>query len=257
MPDDTQFCPECGAAYPTRAVKGLDLPEPEPQKEVIDQTKRNDFRQFIQTSLLDVIKKVIFDPLDGTKKIISEVKNPFQIGIYCSLVCSLAIGLLFYLILPSAVKYGTNFFKFIFYFTLFNLLLSLVVTTITFIVKAISNSEKSNFVNEFLTGGIVTVGFSVFYIFIFIIYMLSPSINIFNIEGNVFGSGAFLGILFLLSFIYLIIITSNSIGQSLRSFGVKDGAAFYISPVIIILSTYITIIIWAKLFADVMSNRRY
>ena len=289
MADNAIFCPECGAkTEKTVAVETISTsPSPEnvtqplgispaqsmqstPQATAgaetnsaqaasrqasVNQTGK-DIQHFLKVSLPDLTKKILFDPLDGTKKILTEIKEPAKIGLYCILICSLIISLLIYLRIPPELSREMNFFEYFFRAFTLPVLGAFVITFFSFVIKAINNSQKANFGNEILTGGIVSIGYAVFFILAFLLsYILKSSFNNstkFNSFGNygrVSNGPPIFSIIIIFSlFIYLFTITSNSLSQSLRSSGIKDVTAFYLSPFLVIISAYLTIRLWIALF---------
>jgi hypothetical protein len=289
MADDALFCPECGTKtqkiasagtipvstiaenITTQASSAQSIPQAKPA----NQTGK-EVGDFLRVSLPDLMRKILFDPLDGTKKILSEIKEPVKIGLYSILICSITIPLLIYIRIPSEAKRGLDFFEFFFKLFVLPIIGAFVITFFSFIIKAINNSRTANFSNEILTGGIVSIGYAVFFIVAFILSFFfesslngslgassygsvapivvnnnSPFIFAQTSFGSSFASGppVFKIVLIFSFFIYLPIITSNSFSQSLRSSGIKDLTAFYISPIVIIISAYLTIRIWIALFA--------
>ena len=220
------------------------------------------FQHFLKVSFPDLIKKVLFDPLDGTKKILSEIKEPVKIGLYCILISAIVIPLLIYLRIPSDTKssltfIGEDFFSIFIKLFFLPVIGALVITFFSFLIKAINNSQTANFGNEILTGGIVSLGYAIFFLVAFLLsYIVEGSINNNNRFDNYgrysgrSGSPTFLIIIIFSTFIYLFVITSNSLSQSLRASGVKDGRAFYLSPFLIIFSAYITVRLWIAIFGS-------
>lgn len=265
LQNDALFCPECGA-------KNLDVPvqsnridskqivasvpvapiETEALSSPQNASQPNQFQNFLKISLPDLIKKVLFDPLDGTKKVLAGIKEPSKIGIYCILICSFVISLLVYLRIPSEERRYIDFFEYFFRAFSLPVLGSLIITFFSFIIKAINNSQKANFGNELLTGGIVCLGYALFFTLAFVLsFILEDSLfgsrSVYGYKVNT-GPSVFAVILIICTLIYLFVITSNSFSQSLRSSGVKDSIAFYLSPFIIVITAYFTIRLWIALF---------
>ncbi len=265
------FCPTCGIKNEitnktsdkqplentvSSVPSEVDMPSLASNTSARNQSRR-DISNFLHVSLPDLTKKVLFDPLDGTKKILTEIKEPAKIGFYCILVSALVITFLIYLRIPSEVRREVrlDFFEYFFRAFFLPVLGAFIIAFFSFIVKAINNSQKSNFGNEVLTGGIVSIGYAVFFILIFILSFIMEDILLgrkMDYEFGVIrkGPSAFTYIILFSVFIYLFTITSNSLSQSLRSSGVKDATAFYLSPFIVIFSAYLTIKLWIALFAE-------
>ena len=284
MQDDAAFCLECGTknelAKTISQAPASPIPDTQPvaiqsSPEVnissdktgeqnasapasVNQTGR-DIQNFLKVSLPDLTKKILFDPLDGTKKILTEIKEPVKIGLYCIIICALIISLLVYFRIPADTKRGLSFIGedfFSIFIKLFFLPVigAFVITLFSFLIKAINNSQTANFGNEVLTGGIVSLGYAIFFVAAFLLsYIIEGSINNYNSYDGYGryqrgGPSPFLFIVIFSTFIYLFVITSNSLSQSLRASGVKDGSAFYLSPFLIIFSAYLTVRLWIALF---------
>lgn len=278
LQNDAAFCPECGVqiekiessqqvattgnqiAPQTNIVTGTIQPAQSQQAGATSEVKPvstpGQFQHFLKISLPDLTKKILFDPLDGTKKILTEIQEPLKIGLYCIFICSFLISILVYIRIPSALRRDFDFFEYFFRAFSLPVIGAFIITLFSFIIKAINNSQKANFSNEILTGGIVSIGYAVFFVVAFLLsYIIEGSFNNTNRYYDGYssfpsrrGPPVFLYIIIFSTLIYLFVITANSLSQSLRSSGVKDAVAFYLSPFLIILSAYLTIRLWIALF---------
>ena len=263
LQDDATFCSECGTKVQKLASTGPSAPTivdagAGAATVAVPTPSPGQFQHFLKASLPDLIKKVLFDPLDGTKKILNEVKEPLKVGVYCILISSFVITMLIYLRIPSELRRFVDFFEFFIRAFFLPIIGAFIITFFSFIIKAINNSQKANFGNEFMTGGIVSLGYALFFLLAFLLsYILQGNLvaseRVYSDYGVLSarrGPPIFSYILIFSVFIYLFVISSNSLSQSLRSSGVKDGPAFYLSPFLIVLCSYLTLRLWISLFGS-------
>jgi len=234
MPENVEFCSECGTAMNTQSTSQQPTKNaPQTQSEI---------STFVKTTLPDILKKMLTEPIEGTKKILAEVKNPAQIGWLSVGTSIILILLFFYLSLPAFTKNAVDFNSTIKAVFLPVMCLGMIML-LSFMVKKINGSDKE-FNHDALVGGLVGLIISIFFAVGFVESLFTPKGG-FGLDLNsLLTQGILLSIVLILVFL----LATNILLQSFRAAGIKEGVAFYLAPIILILSIYLGIKIWVVLF---------
>lgn len=110
-----------------------------------------------------------------------------------------------------------------------------IISAFSFLIKIISG--KANFKKELLTGGICGIPLSIFIVIAFVFSLLFKDImqDMMN-PATLFTEGFFI----LIVAFYALLSIVNIFQQSLKSSGTNDMLAWYLSPICILLSLYLT-----------------
>lgn len=204
--------------------------------------------RFYKQGLPALLKKFFYEPINGTQTILSE-KNESS---YFNAIILMASTMVLYIILPyimiGEMREYVGFGK-MFKIGLTILLLMLVISLIVFGIKSISG--KPVLKNELLTGAICGIPFSLLLIFIFVLQLFAKdSLQLDRISSSFEAISSFqnVGMIAALVMLYVFLFLINIVQQSLKSAGTKDAFAWYLSPITILISFYITTKIAEGLF---------
>ncbi|MCO6497578.1 MAG: hypothetical protein J5I50_07940 [Chitinophagaceae bacterium] len=201
----------------------------------------DEIKNFYKKDVLSIIKKVFFQPLDGTYLLFTNKSESIFRQSLILLFSSALISMIFFLlIIPSEMREYFPWFSLMMRAAAFTLVFLFLVSVFSFGIKLLSG--KPDFKSELMTGALVGIPFSatVILLFLFSKLMLNE-----NAISNVMLGGYMELIsksgIFLLFILYTQLLSFNILLQSLRSSGTKDTLAWYLSPVGIFLAYYITI----------------
>jgi RsiW-degrading membrane proteinase PrsW (M82 family) len=188
-------------------------------------------------SLLKIIWNVFISPSKGTGKLFNgDYSNRFVFAVILNLVsCLVAVGIAFLLLREMSSDKYDSLVRLGLALLMFNLLVSLFC----FLANAIA--RKADISKALLTGGLSGLVYAVGLILLFIISLASGK-DPFNelVYGGLSGG---LSWLFLFIVLYILLLIFNVVKQSLLSGNEKDGASFYLSPIIVVFSFYLAIYI--------------
>ena len=206
-------------------------PQANDNKSSLDEVKN-----FYKEDFKNIFLTVFTNPIDG---IYNSFKNPSPKAYTQSLILFLTVfltyGLGFY-ILDSSIE-----IKSLIKLSLFPLIIMLMITVTSFGIKSISG--KADFKSELLTGGLAGIPIGLFIVFIVLLKIFGNDINA-SVISNPFAALALIsdvGKILLLAMVYIFIMLTNVLQQSLKASGTKDAMAFFLSPASIILSFYLAI----------------
>ena len=220
--DGSQFCGNCGSSF-----SAISTPVTATYND--PNTHVEQVKSFFQNTFLGIIKSILSQPINGTYAIFANAKSE---AYNHALILIITTGLV-YIFLPflfMSRQFGGEFGMF-FKLGIFLVLILVIISTLTFIVKSISG--KTDFKRELLTGGICGIPMMLS-ISVIGVLMLFSSPYSFDLEDMLSQ-----GILVIALQMYCILMLFNIIQQSLKASGTNDALSWYISPVIIVASFYI------------------
>lgn len=193
----------------------------------------DEIKNFYKGDFMDIIVTFFKSPLDGLRTIF---KNPNEKSLINTLIISASVFILYligsYIIMGSARQY-MKFFDFI-KISLFPIVCMFLISGLSFIIKSIFG--KADFKNELLTGAICGIPFALLILILFVMKLLVNENNILNLISNPMG-GNLVGTLL---FFYILLMLMNVFQQSLKSSGIKDVLAWYLSPISVLFAIYLT-----------------
>jgi hypothetical protein len=189
-------------------------------------------KQFYKDDFKNIVVQFFKNPIQG---IYSLFENPSEKAYSHSLILFSSVFVLYLIGGYIVVGRGRDYLELSFFIksALIPLIFMFLLTLASFGIKSISG--KPNLKNELLTGAISGIVFALIMLILLIVKLL----DIYSIERiikNPMKAGA-IGVFILF---YLILMLINVFQQSLKSSGTKDAAAWYLSPVAVLLSSYIT-----------------
>lgn len=192
----------------------------------------NEVKNFYKGDFKEIIINFFKRPTDG---MFSVFQNPSEKSLIHSAIIAITVFLLFFIgsyILVGNLRKFMGFMDFV-KIGLFPVLSMFLIACLSFVIKAVLG--KANFKNELLTGAICGIPFILIFIALVFVQIFSGK-NAANILNNPTGVGT-LGIIFI---IYAFLMLINVLQQSLKSAKVQDALGWYLSPISIILSIYIS-----------------
>lgn len=199
----------------------------------MEETKNNNevvdvATSFFQKDLWTMLILFLKEPISGTYSLFADKKDKlFQSIILIGVTVLLYIALPFilmgsYMTFGVAIKIG-----------LFPLFFMLFVTLFSFCLKFIS--DKPDIKAELFTGAMQALPLIFLFVFTVILKIFGENVIGSLMSGNLMGAG-----LFSIIMVYLLLMMINIVMQSLKSSKAKDAVAWYVSPVVILLSLYLT-----------------
>jgi len=188
---------------------------------------------FYKRDLYEIFLTIFKNPTDGTFNIFKNSSNKAYLQ---SIILFLSVFVLYlaggyFIVGEKREYYEVSYFIKI---SLIPVVWMLMITAVSFGLKSISG--KPDFKAELLTGGLAGIPVGLLVPIFFIIKMLADEDNIMRIIKYPEGLGV-TGFLFLLYFHLMLI---NIVQQSLKASGTKDALAWYLSPISIVASIYLT-----------------
>jgi hypothetical protein len=204
---------------------------------------QGDVKSFFKKDLLGMIRLFLSEPISGTYSLFANRSNN---SYYHSLILILTTAVLYmiipYLLLGDARSYIP--FSFVFKSGLLPVIFMFAVSTVSFIIKSISG--KAIFRSELLTGALNSFPLTFILLLVsFIIIFSGRDLNSMAFDPM---SAITAGIIYMIIVLYIFLMMINIMQQSLKSSGTKDGFAWYISPVSVIVSFYLTYKVAKMLF---------
>lgn len=206
---------------------------------------KNELKDFYTQGIPQIVKTIFFEPISGTYSLFAKNSDKTYFN---ALVLIVSTAIL-YTIIPymlmgeareyvgfgGAVKIGIVI-----------LIFMVIVSLVAFGVKSISG--KPVFKNELLTGGLCGIPLTVLLVLAIIAKIFmgdSESMQSMVMDPqHVLNSGIF----FALIAFYILLMLINILQQSFKAGGTKDAMAWYLSPLGIMLSFYLTYKIGAAFF---------
>jgi hypothetical protein len=186
-------------------------------------------------SFLKIFWDVFISPSKGTYRLFKEnYVNRLLSGAIIIIASSVVITLAALLMSrdTTSIKYvylaKTGITAFVFL---------LLVSVFCFLIESVT--KKADPGKAILTGGAAGLVFSVGVIILYIISILNNG----DVSTEFFGAGGWGAITWILIFVilFIILLIFNVISQSLKATDEKDGASFYLSPLIAIFSFYLAL----------------
>jgi hypothetical protein len=197
-------------------------------------TNMDEVKTFYKESLPKIFNAVLAEPIKGTYRLFS---SPSEKTYHNSIFLILTTGILF-TVLPLLAAGDSRKYLGIKPFLLTGstaILCLVVISILSYITKSISG--KSSFKNELLTGGLCGIPLSIFICFVFLMSLFSNHLmeDILN-PIALFSNGALISLVIF----YCLLSMINIFQQSLKSSGTNDAMSWYLSPIGIIFSLYLT-----------------
>lgn len=193
----------------------------------------DEIKNFYQGDFMDIITTFFKSPFEGLRSIF---KSPSEKSLINTSIIAASVFILYviasYIIMGAAREY-MKFFDFI-KIGLFPIVCMFLISGLSFITKSIFG--KADFKNELLTGAVCGIPFALLILIMFILKLFINENNIFNLVSNPMGGN----LVVTLVFFYTILMLMNVYQQSLRSNGIKDVLAWYLSPISVLLALYLT-----------------
>lgn len=200
----------------------------------------DEVKTFYSKDLVAIIVKVFGSPIRGTRSLFTEQSEKSFIQSLI-LVASVAVvsAVFVLLIIPSEIREYVSWITIAGKAVSFAVLYLLLVSGFSFGLKMLSG--KAEFRSELFTGAVCGIPFvaSVALIFLFSKVMMNDQI-LSDIMMRGYGSLISRGGILLLFLLYTHLLSFNILFQSQRASGTKDVAAWYLSPLGILLAYYIT-----------------
>ena len=193
----------------------------------------DEVKNFYKGDFKEILTAIFKNPIDGTFNIF---KNPSNKAYLQSIILFSSVFVLYlvggYIIAGEMRDYlkVSHFIK----ISLIPVVLMLLITVVSFGLKSISG--KSDFKAELLTGGLAGIPIGLLVLIIFIIKMFANEDNIFRLFRDPEEVGVIGGLLLM----YFLLMLINIVQQSLKASGTKDALAWYLSPLLILASIYLT-----------------
>jgi len=185
---------------------------------------------FFKQDFLKMLMLFLKEPVSGTYSLFEDKKDK----LFPSIIL-IGVTVLLYITLPFILGFGKYIgFGGALKMGLFPLFFMLFVTLITFGLKFIS--DKPDIKAELFTGALQALPFLFLFVIIVILRIFGENVGASLMSGNVMGAG----IVFSIIMLFLILMMINIVMQSLKASKAKDALAWYLSPVVVLLSFYLT-----------------
>jgi hypothetical protein len=202
-------------------------------------TKIDEVKLFYKNRFPKIFKAVFTAPTEGSYELFSSVSNE---NYQHALILIVSAGLLFVFLPYLAVGQAREFLRFGFFLRigLAAVLCLLLLSGATFIIKSISG--KADFKNELLTGAVCGIPLSMLVAVMFLVNLFSSRDvmeHMLRDPQSLIGSAVLITLFVLYCFLSMITILQ----QSLRASGTKDAMSWYLSPICVLLSVYLSVMI--------------
>jgi len=191
------------------------------------------FKDFYKNDFKNLLLTVFKNPIEGVYSIfVNSTRDSYR----NSLILYVSIIILYlaeiYLILGDAREYFP--FSQLLKVSLIPAIFMFIISAISFGIKSVSS--KPSFKSELLTGGLCAIPIGTLMTLILLLKIFGTLEDVSNIYRDPFASGFFVSLVLL----YVFLILTNILQQSLKSSGTKDAIAWYLSPIAILAASYIT-----------------
>jgi len=191
------------------------------------------FKDFYKNDFKNLFLTVFKNPTEGVYSIfVNSTRDSYR----NSLILYVSIIILYlaetYLILGDAREYFP--FSQLLKVSLIPAIFMFIISAISFGIKSVSS--KPSFKSELLTGGLCAIPIGTLMTLILLLKIFGTLEDVSNIYRDPFASGFFVSLVLL----YVFLILTNILQQSLKSSGTKDAIAWYLSPIAILAASYIT-----------------
>lgn len=198
---------------------------------------KDELKDFYTKGIPQILKAVFFQPISGTYSLFTEKSGKTYFN---ALVLILTTAILYtiipYMLMGEAREYVG--FGGAIKIGIVILIFMVIVSLVAFGVKSISG--KPVFKNELLTGGLCGIPLTLLLLLAIIAKIFmgdSESVaSMVTDPQSVLNSGIF----FALIAFYILLMLINILQQSFKAGGTKDAMAWYLSPIGIMLSFYLT-----------------
>jgi len=209
-----------------------------PTAPVVD---KEELKRFYRQDLLGLVRKVFLEPFNGTYDLFV---NRSEKSYFHSLILIVTAGVLCMVLtfftLPSQIREYAPWFSIMVRAGIAAVLVLLLISACSFGIKLISG--KPGFRNELLTGGLCAIPLTALMLILFIASKMIMDEQM--LMGLAFGGFQAIlqkaGFLLVLVF-YILLLFINILQQSLRAAGTSDLLYWWLSPISILLSFYLTI----------------
>lgn len=258
---NAQYCGNCGTRIPVniepvKQQEGFDKQHQERsqskpdnsefrQEKIIDSSQKKEespnsnpqvekVKEFLKNNLFQISKTIITKPIQGSYDIFSNAgPESYSHAIILLFTCGLSYILAPYIMMGEMRKLFE--FKYFMFIGSSIIIILLLISTITFFLKSLSG--KPDFKKELLTGAICGIPTLILLVAIILIKIISGD-DLFNILNSSWNSILKAGIGFVVLLLYLFLLMSNIVQQSLKSSRTNDALSWYISPLVIISGFY-------------------
>lgn len=192
----------------------------------------DEIKKFYKGDFKEIIINFFKSPTDG---LYSIFKNPSEKSLIHTLIIAVSVFILYIIGSYIFVGSGRKFMGFMDFVKmgLFPIISMFLIALLSFVIKSVLG--KANFKNELLTGAICGIPFILIILVLIIVQILTNN-NALALLNNPTGSGIIGTLIIFYAFLMLI----NVFQQSLKSADIKDALAWYLSPISIIASIYLT-----------------
>lgn len=191
----------------------------------------DEVKNFYKEDFKNIFLTVFTNPIDG---IYNSFKNPSpkaytqSLILFGSVFALYIAGMYFFLGEYASMVPFSYFIK----IGLIPVLLMLMITLISFGIKSISG--KADFKAELLTGGLAGIPLALCIAILLLLKLFGTDVTMSAMKDPV---GA--GMMLLLVVLYIFLMITNILQQSLKASGTKDAIAWYLSPVSILIAGYL------------------
>lgn len=201
----------------------------------------HEVKQFYANDFKALFMAFFANPFEG---ILSIFKNPSEKSFIHSIILYISVFLLYFLgtyLLAGEMREYMSFGSFL-NIGLVPVLIMLCLSGLSFAIKAVSG--KANFKSELLTGALCGIPLGLIVPLSLIAKIFGSSADVMMLIQNPLGAGMFMGLVVL----YLLLMMINVFNQSIKSGGAKDLFAWYLAPLAVLLSFYLSFNISTNLF---------
>lgn len=198
-------------------------------------------RSFYQRDFKDLCLTFFSDPMNG---LLSFLQNPPAKAFLHAMILYGSVFVLYlvgsYILVGDMRDYmGLSDFL---SFALTPVLVMLVVSALAFLAKLVASG--ANFRSELLTGALCGIPMGLVIPIALLFRVLGEGSDLLSFFRSPFGGGGLMTVIVL----YLFLMMTNVFQQSLKSAGIKDVLAWYLSPVSVLLAFYVGFSVIQNLF---------
>ncbi len=200
-----------------------------------------ELKRFYRQDLVGIIRKIFLEPFNGTYSLfVTRSEKSYFHSLILIASAGILCMLFTFFMLPSQVREYAPWFSIMVRGGVAAVVLLLLLSACSFGIKLISG--KPSFRNELLTGGLCAIPLTALMLVLFIASRLIMDEQ--ALMGLAFGG--FEAVLEKAGFVlvlvlYILLLFINILQQSLRAAGTSDLLFWYLSPVSVLLSFYLTV----------------
>ncbi|MFM7156133.1 MAG: hypothetical protein ACKOZV_18605 [Bacteroidota bacterium] len=201
----------------------------------------NEVRTFYQQDFKHLLMAFFQDPVNGLYGIFA---NPPAKGFMQSVIIISSVFVLFFAGSYLASGDMREYMKFSAFLSIGTIpvFIMLFITLFSFVIKAATG--RADFKSEMLTGALGGLPLGLIMVVLLVLRLFGEGMNPFTMFSSPLSGGWLMTVVVLYFFLMMV----NVLQQSLRSAGIKDVLAWYLSPVSILLSVYLGVSIVQNLF---------